>query len=184
MKNLEWKAELRDPNLARLLCKHIGADLAATIHQTDTYYNIAKGRLKRRESSISEDGKTTQEPDQYIVYERPDSITPKYSDYSILTKAEFDERFGASPIPEWITVSKRRELYVFESVRIHLDDVRELGWYFEFEIVLDEGMEPGRADRNAQELRATFGPALGEAIRVSYSDLLAQHRLLAKQREP
>ncbi len=182
MKNLEWKSELRDPNLARILCKHIGADLAATLDQTDTYYNVAKGRLKRRETIAIDSSGSSKEDDQYIVYTRPDSITPKHSDYSLLTRAEFDERFGSASIPEWIVVKKRRELYMFESVRIHIDDVKELGWYFEFEIVLDEGMDDEKADRYAKEIRATFAPALGEPIRVSYCDLLAQQRLIERQK--
>lgn len=181
MKNLEWKAELRDPNLARILCKHIGATPTATIEQIDTYYNVASGRLKRRESTTIDGSGKSREPDQYIAYDRPDSITPKHSDYAILTRAEFEERYGSAPVPEWIVVSKRRELFMFESVRIHIDDVRELGWYFEFEIVLDEGMDDDRANRYAREIRATFAPALGEPIRVSYCDLLAQQRLLSRQ---
>lgn len=183
MKNLEWKAELRDPNLARILCKHIGADHAATIEQTDTYYNVARGRLKRRESIVIDEGGKSREPDQYIVYDRPDSITPKHSDYTLLTGAEFEQRYGSAPVPEWIIVTKRRELFMYESVRIHIDDVRELGWYFEFEIVLDDGMDDERAERYAREIRATFAPALGEPIRVSYCDLLAQQRLIERQKK-
>ena len=180
MKNLEWKAELRDPNLARILCKHIGADFVSKIRQTDTYYNIARGRLKKRESVVVEDGgKETREPDQYVFYERADTITPKISSYALLTPDEMVSRFGTAPIPEWLVVTKTRELYLKDQARIHIDDVHELGWHFEFEIVLDEAVDEERAAEISTQLRATFDPAMGEAVRVSYSDLLAQARSLA-----
>ena len=176
MKNLEWKAELRDADLARLLCKKLGAERVARIRQTDTFYNIARGRLKKREAVVlgGDDPGASSEPVEYIFYERPDTVRPRVSAYHIMTEGELAARYGASPIPEWIVVSKTRELYLHESARLHIDDVRELGWYLEFEIVLDGSMTMEDADRRAGELRATFAPALGEPVASSYADLLAQ----------
>ena len=176
MKNLEWKAELRDPNLARLLCKKIGAERVARIHQTDTFFNVARGRLKKREASVLDDAgrEASSEPVEYIFYERPDTVRPRVSAYHILTEDELAARYGASPLPEWIVVTKTRELYMHESVRLHIDDVRGLGWHLEFEIVLGESASMDDADRRAGQLRATFAPALGEPVASSYADLLAQ----------
>jgi len=180
MKNLEWKAELRDPNLARLLCKKIGAQRVARIRQRDTFFHVARGRLKKRESCVVDDaGRTIErEPTEYIFYERPDTVRPRVSEYLVLTRTELVARYGESPIAEWIVVPKVRELYLHESVRIHLDDVGGLGWYFEFEVVLDEKTPISDADRRAAELRATFAPALGEPVASAYADLLEQARRL------
>lgn len=178
MKNLEWKAELRDPNLARLICKKMGAMPVAKIRQTDTYYNVARGRLKKREAIAVERGIGSPEPIEYIFYERPDQVAPKISDYTIYTHDEVLERFGQAPLPVWLTVTKVRELYLFNSIRIHIDDVHELGWHFEFEILTNSKEEAETAPERAEKLKSTFLPALGEPIRMSYSDLLDQHNQL------
>ena len=174
MKNLELKAELRDPNLARLICKQMGAAKICTIRQTDTYYNVTRGRLKKRESVAVERGVGSPEPLEYIFYERPDKISPKVSEYHLYTLEQVRERFGEQELPVWLEVVKNRELYLYESTRIHIDDVLDLGWYFEYEILVDDRTNMDDAQDLADRLRATFLPALGEPVASSYSDLLAQ----------
>ncbi len=178
MKNLEWKAELRDPNLARIICKNIGASPIGKIRQTDTYYNVARGRLKKREAIAVERGIGSPEPIEYIFYERPNEVSPKISDYTIYTHDEVTQRFGQAPLPQWLTVTKVRELYLLNSIRIHIDDVHDLGWHFEFEILMNSEKDHQSAPTRAQELRSTFQPALGEPIGMSYADLLEQHQSL------
>ena len=178
MKNLELKAELQDPNLARLICKQLGASLIGKIRQTDTYYRVARGRLKKRESVAVERGLGSPEPIEYVFYERPDRVSPKVSEYQLYTEEQVRERFGTQPLSEWLTVTKNRELYLYESVRLHIDDVIDLGWYFEYEILVDERTDMDAANDMAQRLRSTFSPALGEQVAGSYSDLLEQHHAL------
>ncbi len=174
MKNLELKAELRDPNLARLICKKIGAPRVVKLRQTDTYFNVTRGRLKRRESIAVERAVGAPEPIEYIFYERPDRVDAKVSDYQLYSQQQVQERFGLQPLPVWLEVVKTRELYLYKSARIHIDDVHDLGWYFEYEILLEDGADIQRAHELADKLRATFLPALGEPIATSYADLLAQ----------
>lgn len=175
MKNFEWKAELRDPNLARIICKKIGASPIGKIRQTDTYYNVSRGRLKKREAIAVERGIGSPEPIEYIFYERPNEVSPKVSNYNIYTHDEVVQRFGQAPLPVWLTVTKVRELYLLDSTRIHIDDVHDLGWHFEFEILINSDSDAESAPAKADRLRSTFLPALGEPLRVSYSDLLEQH---------
>jgi predicted adenylyl cyclase CyaB len=182
MKNLEWKAELRDPNLARIICKKIGASKVAKIRQTDTYFNITRGRLKKREAVAVERGIGSPEPIEYIYYERPDEISPKVSDYSILSQDELHERFGQANLPVWLVVTKVRELYLLGSTRIHIDDVHVLGWHFEFEILINSEKDAEQAPKIAEQLRSTFLPALGEPIRSSYAELLDQHNSIQETR--
>jgi len=174
LRNLEYKTELRDPNLARLICKKIQAARVGKIRQVDTYFNVARGRLKRREAVAVERGVGSPEPIEYIFYERPDRVDSKLSEYHLYDQEQVKERFGTQPMPVWLEVVKTRELYLYKSARIHIDDVRELGWFFEYEIVLSEDAEMEAARELGEQLRTTFSPALGEPIASSYSDLLAQ----------
>lgn len=168
MRNVEYKAELRDPDLARAICTSLGAVHEARLRQTDTYFRIADGRLKRRD--------TQGEPTEYIFYSRTNRADPRVSHYVVYTEAEARERFGATPLPVWVVVRKQRELYMLDHVRIHLDDVEKLGRFLEFEAVVSPNHDLALCHEVVAFLRQQFGPALGEAISVSYSDLLAAER--------
>ncbi len=176
MKNVEYKAELRDPDLARAIAREIGAALIVRLQQTDTYYSVASGRLKKREAVALGRAVATPEPVEFIAYERPDRVSPRVSNYSVLTEQELLARYGRTPLPVWLIVSKIRELWTWRSVRIHLDKVDHLGWYFEIESLVRPPVDEREAGELAERIRATFAPALGEPVAASYSDLLAQHR--------
>lgn len=175
MRNIEYKAELRDPDLARAIAKEIGASLVVRAQQTDTYYSVTTGRVKKREAVAIDRAVATPEPVEYIVYDRANRVDLRPSDFSILTEPELRARFGQAPLPVWLTVTKIRELWMYRSVRIHLDKVDHLGWFFEIESLISKPEFEPHARTLADQLRATFAPALGEAVAGSYSDLLAQH---------
>ncbi len=168
MRNIEFKAELRDLALARSIARALGAAYVTTMEQTDTYFRVARGRLKRRECPG--------EPVEYIFYERAAVAGPRPSDYQVLTEDRARERFGTRPLPVWLTVRKVRELYMIANVRIHLDTVEGLGTFLEFEAVVSDAHGPDGCTRAVQDLRDRFGPALGEAVASSYSDLLEAER--------
>lgn len=165
MKNVEFKCELRDPDLAAAVCRQLGATHVATLNQTDTYFRIADGRLKKRECPG--------EPAEWIFYARDDASAPKISQFMIYSEEEARSRFGERPLPVWIVVRKRRELYMLGGVRIHLDTVEGLGSFLEFEALVSRNQTVPQRRAEVDKLRAAFGPALGEAIACGYSDLLA-----------
>lgn len=165
MRNVEYKAELRDIGLARSVCRSLSAVHEGTLLQTDTYYKIADGRLKKRE--------TVGEPTEFIFYSRANRVDPKLSHYVVYSEAEARERFGATPLPVWVVVKKKRDLYMLDHVRIHLDEVEGLGAFLELEAIVSEKNDAGVCREVVDFLRQAFGPVLGEAISVSYSDLLA-----------
>lgn len=175
MKNIEYKAELRDPDLARQIARQINASLVVRVQQTDTYFNVTTGRVKKRESVVIDRAVATPEPVEYIVYDRANRIEPRASDFSLLTEEELRARFGQSRLPVWLTVTKLRELWMWRSVRIHLDKVDHLGWFFEIESLVREPNDEQHAAMLADQIRATFAPVLGEPVAGSYSDLMAQH---------
>lgn len=176
MKNIEYKAELRDPDLARAIAREVGATLVARVQQTDTYYSVTTGRVKKREAVAIDRAVATPEPVEFIVYSRADRVDLRASDFSILTEAELRARFGQTPLPVWLVVCKLRELWMWRSVRVHLDKVDHLGWFFEIESLVREGEDGTHARLLADQIRASFAPALGEPVAGSYSDLLAQHK--------
>lgn len=168
MQNIECKAELRDLALARGVCHALGAIKVATLEQVDTYYRVANGRLKRRQ--------TTGEPPEFILYERADALHARASNFSILSEDQARLRFGSVAMPVWIEVRKVRELWLHGAVRIHLDTVEGLGTFIEFESLVTRSNPPELAERAIASLREKLAPAMGEAIDCSYSDMLVRER--------
>lgn len=165
MQNVELKAELRDLELARTICHALRAIEGGLLEQVDTYYRIGTGRLKRRQIK----GGST----QWIYYERPDRLDAKISHVQIYTEEEAQARFGNEPLIEWVVVRKKRELFLVENVRIHLDEVEGLGCFLEFEALVTPAHGVGMCHDILEFLRKEFSPVLGEAISVGYSDLLS-----------
>jgi adenylate cyclase class IV len=168
MHNVEFKAELRDMAVARAACQSIGAAFIAVLEQTDTYFRVPSGRLKRREC--------VGEPTEWIFYDRKDEARPRLSSFTIYTDAQARERFGVAPLPEVVVVRKRRELHLLNNVRIHLDQVEGLGQFIEFEALVSPGFPVAGCHAAVDRLRAAFGPAMGEPLSVSYADLLLQEQ--------
>jgi adenylate cyclase class IV len=165
MLNVEFKAELRDLALARTICRAIRATHIATLRQTDTYYRIPSGRLKKREC----DG----EPVEYIYYDRANRSLPKLSLFNVFSERQARERYGEAELPIWLIVRKTRELFIIDNVRIHLDRVDGLGEFIEFEAVVSRTQPVAKCHRDLASLRERLGPAIGEPIAMSYSDMLA-----------
>ncbi len=164
MRNIELKAELRDLALARSICSAIGATHIIDLEQTDIYFRLPSGRLKRRESPG--------EPTEYIFYDRQDRAAPRMSNFTIYSEAAAQERFGATPLPELVTVKKKRQVYMIGNVRIHLDQVQGLGKFIEFEALVSQSQSVQKCHAAIQKLREQLSPVLGEQIATSYSDLV------------
>ncbi len=73
--NIELKARtMRADRIRGYLLQH-GADFKGIDQQTDTYFNVPRGRLKLREGNIE---------NTLIYYERPDQSAPKQSDCTLI----------------------------------------------------------------------------------------------------
>src|SRR5690606_13379111 len=110
MQNLELKAELRDPLIARAALARLGASHIADIEQTDTCFRVPHGRLKRREAT----GEEGPEPPEYIFYHRRDEPGPRISQFTIYDLATARERFGLIDPPAWVVVRKRRQIFMYQ----------------------------------------------------------------------
>ena len=166
MINIEIKARYTDHDRVKQILSSLGAGPAAVFQQKDTYFNVSDGRLKLRQMAIDEG--------QLIHYRRDDASGPKRSDYEISATSDPDalRSILTELMGMWIEIEKTRQVWLWENVRIHLDDVVGLGQFVELEAVTDEqGVEESR-ERVETLMRALeIGP--DQLIEGSYSDMLA-----------
>jgi len=164
MHNVEFKSELRDYDLAQTICRAFGATEALVLEQTDTYYKVPSGRLKRREQ-------TGQEP-EYIFYDRANKAEPRLSHYVIYDEPTARQRFATDTLPVLVVVKKQRLVYLIGNIRIHLDKVKDLGNFLEIEAVVSRAHNVRSCYDKVMELKTKLLPAIGEMISASYSDML------------
>ncbi len=165
MQNVECKCSINDTQLVRIAVRKAGALRVGQVHQVDTYYRLAEGRLKKRES-----------PDErpvFIHYHRINRSIPKLSHFKIYSEEQAKRRFGLSSLVPWVTVAKKREIWLYRNAHLHIDEVMGLGAFLEIEALVTPSNHVGHAHRMINELRATLGPALGELIATSYADMAA-----------
>jgi predicted adenylyl cyclase CyaB len=164
MKNIEVKA--RCPDLARVreAARALGAVPRGVLHQIDTYFRVPAGRLKLREMETAE----------LIFYRRSNEAGPRSSEYEVAAVAE-PERMRtalAAALGVWVTVEKRRELWIYDNVRVHLDEVAGLGSFLELEAVVDAAHPVEVCEATIRRLLDGLGVEADDLVRDSYSDLL------------
>lgn len=135
--------------------------------QTDIYYKTDKGRLKLRIINDTEGS--------LILYNRAEKKNKRISKYTISKTKDYREldfilrkQFGVL-----VTVSKKREVYVYNNVRVHIDTVKGLGKFLEIEIIYDE---ISKAKNQMKLLISDLKLDENKFIKVSYSDLLINRR--------
>lgn len=169
-RNIELKAKLASVEAARPIAKRLATETLEAEAQTDTYFAGAQGRLKLRERQGL--------PAQLVWYARTDSEEAKPSDYLLVevSDAAALKQALASAYGVLVVVEKRREIYLHDNVRIHLDRVTGLGDFLEFEAVLAPGEEDASGYAKLAELAREFGIEPVHRIATSYSDLLLVER--------
>lgn len=70
-------------------------------------------------------------------------------------------------------VTKRRRLFIWEDVRIHLDEVESLGSFIEFEAIASPESDLSPETKRVRHLRDAFEIAPGDIVGSSYCDLLS-----------
>jgi len=165
--NLEIKARCADLASARAVAERLATDHPGVDEQVDTYFATRAGRLKLRESSLS--------GGQLIPYLRPDQPGPKRSDYQILPVADAPQlrRTLGEILGVHRVVRKRREIFLVDNVRIHLDEVEGLGTFLELEAVFD-GSPAAEAEqqRKVDALMRELGVSPPDLVDTSYEGLL------------
>ena len=165
-RNVEMKVRLDDLELARVAAVGVGARFAWVDTQVDRYYELDGGRrVKLRTCGRA--------PAELIRYDRPETTGVRASEYEVLPVR--DEQARACLVPKGeplVVVRKRRELWLVDNVRIHLDTVDGLGTFLELEAVVDAVHDEAACRAAVYRLLAVFGVAEGDCLRASYSDLL------------
>lgn len=163
---LELKARRPDLGEETVWCA-ANADPVADISQEDTYFRIERGRLKLRRVE-GEDAGTL------IYYRREDRADPKQSRVSLLSVAEpttlrtvLREALGIL-----VEVRKRRQIYRWGQVQIHLDEVDGQGAFLELERIIESTRDEERAWAEFAELRGVLGIREEDLVAGSYSDLV------------
>ena len=167
MTNIEVKSRCVNVQRAEENLNSIGAGLAGTFRQKDTYFKALSGRLKLREIS-SDEG-------QVVYYERSDVAGPKRSDYEVASTSDplsmrivLKNIFGIS-----VEVEKTRQVWLWENVRIHLDNVKDLGHFLELEALTEE-QGVGESQSRIETLMRALEISTDDLVKGSYGDLLGE----------
>lgn len=163
--NVELKARLADFDAARETAEEIATEKLGKLHQIDTYFKCEKGRLKLREI----DGQTA----QLIFYVRQNQEDSKLSDYCIVDVSEPEALKRALGATAGIcqVVEKTREVFLVDNVRIHLDEIKNLGIFLEFEAVLSGNHDQADGHQKVAALSEQFGLSANDLLAESYADM-------------
>ncbi len=167
MVNIEIKARCADLGRAEDNLSALGAGPAGSFRQRDTYFRCPTGRLKLRELNPQEG--------YLIFYQREDIPGPKRSDYR--TAATSDPEALRAILGQVLgtgaEVTKTRQVWLWENVRIHLDEVDGLGSFLELEAVTDSAAATESQTRVEALMRALeIDPE--HLVCGSYGDLIAK----------
>lgn len=164
--NFEFKAKVADLQALEQQLLRLDPVFKGEDHQTDTYFNIAGGRLKLREGNIE---------NALIYYEREDRPDAKTSAI-ILYKHNPDPSLKAMLTKIHgikIVVVKQRKIYFINNVKFHFDTVDGLGTFIEVEAIGEEGKIPvERLKEQCDHYFSFFGLKSTDYVALSYSDLM------------
>ena len=166
MKNFEIKYQISSwADIHTFLSNHHDFSYQWSAEQNDIYFRVPRGRLKLRLQIDTSP--------ELIFYQRPDSKECRESVYDIyfpsnadLLKQILEKTLGVKSV-----IHKKRSLFMFRNVRIHLDQVTELGNFMEFESVIDDKTDEETARRNLQDLMSVFSSFDLVPVEKSYTDL-------------
>ena len=167
-KMVELKARVGDHEFLRKKLSALEAEHMGTFQQTDFYFKVPEGRLKLRE--VKDNGTA-----ELIYYERENIAGPKRDDAFILRVQEPEDlkKILKKILTPLIVIEKVREIYQYQGTQIHLDTVKKLGKFIEFERQTsgDSGMvEKDRLILEKLMEKLEINPSNLETL--SYSDLV------------
>jgi predicted adenylyl cyclase CyaB len=169
MQNIEIKYRAKNlPQLEAFLTQQAEIRRIYQHNQKDIYFSVAEGRLKLR---IEDEKKP-----HLIRYFRPDVAETRISDYTIEEVDNPEETVQRLSLqnPLLAVVEKVRTLYLFKNVRIHLDKVKTLGEFVEFESVIDEQVDYETAKSNLNMLLDLLRNYLGATEGTGYLELVTK----------
>jgi adenylate cyclase class 2 len=170
-RNIELKASDPDQGRSLEVCRALGAQDSATLWQRDTYFKAASGALKLREQKPG--------ASHLIQYERADEPQQRESRYRVIEVNDPETLLGAlaAAVGVAVVVTKQRRLFIWRDVRIHLDDVEDLGAFIELEAVAPAQSDLSHEHMLIGQLRDSFAITDERLISSGYAaQLIAARR--------
>jgi adenylate cyclase, class 2 len=170
LRNFEFKARVNDLKKLEQKLLELNPVFKGEDHQTDTYFNVSKGRFKLREGNIE---------NALIYYERVDKASAKSADillfkyYPDAALKEILERVNGVRV----IVEKIRRIYFIENVKFHFDMVSELGTFIEVEAIDENGQRTlEELERQCKKYFTFFDLKESDFVSKSYSDLILEKK--------
>jgi predicted adenylyl cyclase CyaB len=171
--NVESKARCGDLAGLAERAAGLGARFAGVLEQEDVYFEAREGRLKLRQTTHRLPDGETRRHAELIRYARPDRAGARVSVYErtevedpVDARARLAAGLGVRGV-----VRKRRDLWLIDSTRIHLDRVEGLGGFVEIETVAGGDVSAStRAEHD--RVAEALGVDAEETVEGSYIDLL------------
>ena len=165
--NVEFKAKTSRQKEQEEIMKGLTADYKGEDKQTDTYFNVAKGRLKLREGNIE---------NTLIYYNRADTADIKTSDVHLYKLEGKDASLKALLIAAHgvkVIVDKTRRIYFIGNVKFHFDTIAGLGEFVEVEAIdMNGDIGKEKLQKQCDEYATLLGVKEEEYESKSYSDML------------
>jgi len=170
-RNMELKARYPDLERAARIVESLGAEFGGTLRHHDTYFHSRNGRLKLRQTDSHEEG-------QLIWYEREDTpgIAPCTYLVTVIREPQMLKEALHRSVGILAEVRKAREPYVWENVRIHLDDVEGVGRFIGLQVVLFEGINDAEGRRKLENLCHHLQIEPSAYVAESYATLINARR--------
>ncbi|XP_037935134.1 uncharacterized protein LOC119675608 [Teleopsis dalmanni] len=167
-RNIEIKARVGDDEEFKRrvdIARKLTGTEGELIVQKDVFFNSQSGRLKLR---------YLQPPacSQLVYYDRPDVAGPKLSKYNKIetNEPEVLEKILTNSNGAKGILEKTRYLFMHNHTRIHMDKVKNLGNFMEFEVCLKPEQTISEGQAVADELMKVFGIEEKDLMTGAYFD--------------
>ncbi len=164
--NIEIKAHCTNLNIIRDLLKKKNTRFIGEDHQIDTYFNTPNGRLKLRQGNIEK---------CLIYYQRENSAEAKQSNVILYHPNEniidLKQLLIASLGIKQI-IDKKREIYVIDNIKFHLDKVSGLGTFIEIEAIGESDEDISKLQEQIEYYIKYLLIKKEDLLANSYSDML------------
>ena len=165
MRNLEAKFRVDDAAQVHRRAVAVGFTMSAVLEQRDTFFRVARGKLKLREEATGA---------MLIRYGRDHDGELEVSDYDIVPVAHSGQlraMLGAA-LGVLSEVRKQRTLLLRRNVRLHLDRVEGLGSFGEIEAVVADHEAPEIYRAEVRDLLLALKVDRDRLITKSYFELI------------
>lgn len=166
--NYEIKAKCRDPERISKVLREHNAEFRGTDRQRDTYFRVARGRLKLREGNIE---------NNLIHYRRADMEGPKASEVEFFP---VEKRSGLKDIllrslDILCVVEKERKIFFIDNVKFHIDTVEGLGSFVEIEAIDRDGTGREHIRGQCEHYMRLLDIREEDLCKDSYSDMIMRN---------